>query len=443
MTLHVAALAMLLAAGQPQNAPSTAKEAVVQIVATGTGSAGLGTGFFISPDGRVLTCYHVVHGAKELVVISGNQMYRNVEIDAVDPDHDLASLTVHGLPPRVAFLQLSRETPKEFFKSPLETFGHPSVISSQHLEVKATRDEFAKSQEFRNPVSDARLFNLRDVDLISIDLTIYGGLSGAPLIWRNRAVGVISGSFQEGGSIAWAIPVKYSAGMKTIHLPASRIPWPAQTMMASAAKNLRRQANPGLPLTVALERYGVVVDRFQTDVTDGIEVAHPAFMAVKSRLAYVDAQIATRGEGFVIKSDQKLESRLDHPLFEGRLKSKALALADRFEQDRDDLKQVDQALRTELSAFTSRLPDTPKNRELLKTTAARLAENDDIILKIALPKDGPDIAAVTLGDYKREWTADLAWPDALEHTLPRFVSGLRNMLNIFEAIFDAELDASH
>ena len=39
----------------------------------------------------------------------------------------------------------------------------------------------------------------------------YNGLSGGPVISKGGVVGVLSGSFAQSGTIAWAIPAKYAS----------------------------------------------------------------------------------------------------------------------------------------------------------------------------------------------------------------------------------------
>lgn len=48
------------------------------------------------------------------------------------------------------------------------------------------------------------------IDVIPIDVTVYSGMSGAPIVTEDdRVIGILSGSYDEGRGVAWAIPVKY------------------------------------------------------------------------------------------------------------------------------------------------------------------------------------------------------------------------------------------
>ena len=221
------------------------QEAVVRIYATLNNGRSQGSGFFTSNDGQIVTAYHVVQGASAIEVRSEKLgTFTNIRVDSISPDYDLAVLKVlnSGVTP---FVNLSDYAPS--IQDDLQVEGYPVGAPYQLIRTSATRPGFVQTSEY-NAIRGEKLFAW-NIQVIPLGAIVFPGMSGGPVIYRNRVIGILSGSYVEGGSMAWAIPAKYvSTQLQPVHLRADQIErWePVRLMDASEWKSLRSmvQVNP-------------------------------------------------------------------------------------------------------------------------------------------------------------------------------------------------------
>ncbi|MGA1983311.1 MAG: trypsin-like peptidase domain-containing protein [Acidobacteriaceae bacterium] len=167
-------------------------DAVVLIVisdSTGTETA-LGSGFLVSPDGKVVTNYHVVSGAHSAIVkLSNGALFPAAGVLAFDADQDLAIIKVNGK--NLPFLNLA-DIKKLQVGDHVVAIGSPLGLEGTVSDgiISAVREEgHAKWIQTTAPVSH--------------------GNSGGPLLnMGGSVVGVITWgvSLQEGQNLNFAIP---------------------------------------------------------------------------------------------------------------------------------------------------------------------------------------------------------------------------------------------
>lgn len=239
-------------------AHAVSQEAVVLIYAYRSDGTSQGTGFLTSDHGRIVTAYHVVQGARKIEVSNESiGSLSNIRVDFISPDYDVAVLQAlgSGITP---FYKVGDVLPS--VADDLEAQGYPLGSPKQVFHVHATRNGALQASQMSGP-HGRRIFNQDlKVNIIPLDMTIYTGMSGGPVTRGNRVIGVLSGSYQEGGSIAWAIPSMYVLGQSTSQLQSvMRKPndmiWPQLTLMSGASKNLRAMVRVNSRAALAYDQF--------------------------------------------------------------------------------------------------------------------------------------------------------------------------------------------
>lgn len=152
---------------------------------------GIGSGFVVTKDGIIATCYHVIEGAKEVrVKLHGGKSLEAIGFVAVSPGKDIALVKVKSIEPLVP-LPIAEEKPVK--GDAVVAFGAPRGLDGTVTDgiVSAVRDgadESIKNDEW-------------DVDAIWIQTTapISHGNSGGPLVDVKGNVVGINTWFKPGG----------------------------------------------------------------------------------------------------------------------------------------------------------------------------------------------------------------------------------------------------
>ena len=136
---------------------------------------GFGSGFIISKEGHILTCYHVIEGSGTVKVKVGDNLH-SAKVIRKDSINDLALLKISGSFPALAF------SSKRIAKMGQEVFtiGYPNPIL-QGVNAKLTKG----SVNSLTGIQD-------DVRLYQISIPVQPGNSGGPLLDMNgNVIGII------------------------------------------------------------------------------------------------------------------------------------------------------------------------------------------------------------------------------------------------------------
>ena len=126
---------------------------------------GSGTGFFITRNGYILTCHHVIEDASTIKVVVGDALY-TAKLIRDDPHNDLALLKIYGSFSAIAFSsKRSGKMGQEVF-----TIGFPSPIL-QGVSAKFTKGTINSLTGFQD-----------DIRLYQISVPVQPGNSGGALL---------------------------------------------------------------------------------------------------------------------------------------------------------------------------------------------------------------------------------------------------------------------
>jgi len=160
----------------------------------------LGSGFFISQSGDIITNYHVFEGAGSAEVrTSDGKTYPITHIVAVDEQNDIIRLSVDIPSKNVLPLSLSKTTPE---------IGERIIVYGSPLGLE-------------NSVSDGIVSSVRKIfdydKIIQITASISPGSSGSPVLnMKGEVVGIATFQFIEGQNLNFAIPSERIANLDLI-----------------------------------------------------------------------------------------------------------------------------------------------------------------------------------------------------------------------------------
>ncbi len=180
-----------------ENQPS-----VVCVETVAEEGTGLGSGFFVEDD-MVVTNWHVVDEAQEIEVHTSDGKKSIAKLWIASPQHDLALLKLEkplGVGRKVRI--------RDGEAQELETVyvcGHPEALA-----FSWSSGTVANAKRILDPNTE----NAPNCPLIQINAAISQGSSGGPVFdQEGRLLGIITGHWQDGQNLNFAIPVSFLMGL--------------------------------------------------------------------------------------------------------------------------------------------------------------------------------------------------------------------------------------
>ncbi len=161
-------------------------ESVVYIeVAFGDGKGASGSGFIISPDGRIVTNYHVIDGAASgKVVFNDGTTLTDIKVLGWDKEGDLAVIKVPGM------------------ALPAVTMGNSDTAQIGEAVVA-----IGSPLGLQNTVSTGIISARREGYLQTTAPISHGSSGGALFNMMGQVIGITSAGIEEGANLGFAIPI--------------------------------------------------------------------------------------------------------------------------------------------------------------------------------------------------------------------------------------------
>jgi hypothetical protein len=347
------------------------KEAVVEIWVVKETGHSLGTGFFFGGSNTVLTCYHVIRGAKEIRVVHRPDRakppnnYTDVSVLRYAPDHDLATLQVRDAPSGTPYIRATAKIPSWKEGQEMAVYGHPHGTAYLRLPAPVLHDGYIKSGDVTARGLKS-IFRIEDVNVVMLGATIYGGMSGGPVVFERGCVGVLSGCKHEGGTIAWAIPCLYAEPQRMNLVgkaPRDIVNWPTLTLMVPDRATLIHSTQIERSTQDLLDEYFAELGKLSSlnDVADA--QASKAWASVAAVRLMMQGALSKGSRRKELSSNPVYKSATDEM---GRQLKSLLETRILFSDSSRTLSAHRNRLRSAVGTMSRRLPNTQKNDELRK-----------------------------------------------------------------------------
>ncbi len=186
-------------------------DAVVLIAVASSEGDKIGSGFFISRDGKLVTNYHLIKGANKVLVKMKNGIaFVPTAVINLDPAKD------------IAIIKIDRATPKYF-----------AMGNSNSVNIGQRVCSIGNPQGLESTVADGLISSIRvdglGMKVFQISVPLSQGSSGGPLIDLNgEVVGITTASLTSGENLNFAVPINYVRILLKKPFDSSRVrpePW--------------------------------------------------------------------------------------------------------------------------------------------------------------------------------------------------------------------------
>ena len=189
---------------------STYGKSVVSVNVKTSNGEGAGTGFFISDDGYILTCHHVIDGATAISVVTQDSTSYEAEVVGSDSDLDTAVLKV-------------KNAGKTTFPAVVLGDSSSLTVGDSVTAIGNALGTLANTLTTGVVSAKDRAISMSDgtaMKLLQTDCTVNSGNSGGPLFNQyGEVIGIINAKYSSGTStfssneasiegIGFAIPIK-------------------------------------------------------------------------------------------------------------------------------------------------------------------------------------------------------------------------------------------
>ena len=201
---------------------STYGKSVVSVNVKTSNGEGAGTGFFISDDGYILTCHHVIDGATAISVVTQDSTSYEAEVVGSDSDLDTAVLKV-------------KNAGKTTFPAVVLGDSSSLTVGDSVTAIGNALGTLANTLTTGVVSAKDRAISMSDgtaMKLLQTDCTVNSGNSGGPL-------------FNQYGEVIGIINAKYSSGTSTFSSNEASIEGIGFAIPIKDVQTILRQALPG------------------------------------------------------------------------------------------------------------------------------------------------------------------------------------------------------